>query len=56
MIKKGDVILIGPDIEHWHGAGSDPTLTHIAINTNVQKGSTIWLQPVKDEEYNNIKK
>jgi len=55
-IKKGDVILIGPEIEHWHGAASNSTLTHIAINTNAQKGSAVWLQPVIDEEYNNIKK
>jgi 4-carboxymuconolactone decarboxylase len=56
LIKKGDVILIGPDIEHWHGATANSTLTHIAINTNVKKGSTVWLQPFSAEEYNNIKK
>jgi 4-carboxymuconolactone decarboxylase len=56
LIKKGDVILIGPDIEHWHGATANSTLTHIAINTNVKKGSTVWLQPVTEEEYNNLKK
>jgi 4-carboxymuconolactone decarboxylase len=56
LIKKGDVILIGPDIEHWHGATSNSTLTHIAINTNVKKGSAVWLDPVSEEEYKNIKK
>jgi 4-carboxymuconolactone decarboxylase len=55
-IKKGDVILIGPDIEHWHGATSNSILTHIAINTNVQKGGSVWLEPISDEEYNNLKK
>ena len=56
LIKKGDVVLIGPDIEHWHGATANSWLTHIAINTNVQKGSAVWLKPVRDEEYNNINK
>jgi quercetin dioxygenase-like cupin family protein/alkylhydroperoxidase/carboxymuconolactone decarboxylase family protein YurZ len=54
-IKKGDVILIGPDIEHWHGATSNSMLTHISINTNVQKGSAVWLQTVTEEEYSNLK-
>lgn len=54
LIKKGDVVLFGPDIEHWHGATANSWLTHIAVNTNVQKGSTVWLKPVLDEEYNAI--
>lgn len=56
LIKKGDVVLIGPDIEHWHGATSISGLIHIAINTNVQKGNAVWIQPVPDEEYKNIGK
>jgi quercetin dioxygenase-like cupin family protein len=54
LIKKGDVVLISPDVEHWHGATSISGFTHIAINTNVQKGSVVWLQPVSDEEYGNL--
>jgi len=55
-IKKGDVVLVGPDLEHWHGAASDSGLVHIAISTNVQKGSVVWLEPVSDEDYNLINK
>jgi quercetin dioxygenase-like cupin family protein len=55
LIKKGDVVQIGPYVEHWHGGAADSRLTHIAINTNIQKGSVVWLQPVSDDEYNKIK-
>lgn len=55
LIKKGDVVRIGPGVEHWHGATAVSELTHIAINTNVQKGSVVWLQPVSDEEYKKLK-
>jgi len=54
IIRKGEVITIPPDVEHWHGASSDSEFTHIAINTNTQKGIVVWLQRVTDEEYNRI--
>jgi quercetin dioxygenase-like cupin family protein len=51
LIKKGDVVRIPPDTEHWHGAAPKSGLTHIAISPNTDKGSVVWLQPVTDEEY-----
>jgi quercetin dioxygenase-like cupin family protein len=50
-IRKGDVIRIAPDLEHWHGASPDSSLTHIAISLNLDKGGVVWLQPVSEEEY-----
>ena len=55
-IQKGDVVKIPPDAEHWHGASSESGLTHIAISLSTDKGGAVWLQPVTDEEYNNIEK
>ena len=55
LAKKGDVILIQPDVEHWHGASSNEQFSHIAINTNVQNGKTIWFEPIPDEYYNSLK-
>ena len=51
VIRKGDVITIPPDVEHWHGASHNSEFTHIAINTNSQKGVVVWLQRVTDDEY-----
>jgi quercetin dioxygenase-like cupin family protein len=56
LLHKGDVIKILPDVVHWHGASADSELTHIAINTNTQKGIVQWLQKVTDEEYNSFRK
>jgi len=51
IIQKGDIVKIPLDTEHWHGAASDYSLTHIAISPNTDKGSVVWLQAVTDEEY-----
>src|SRR5437868_15450990 len=51
VLRKGDVVKILPDVEHWHGASHDSEFTHLAINTNTQKGIVVWLSRVTDEEY-----
>jgi 4-carboxymuconolactone decarboxylase len=52
-ITKGDVVVIPSNTEHWHGASKDNSLTHLAI-TNSKDGGVKWLQPVTDEEYNEV--
>jgi quercetin dioxygenase-like cupin family protein len=49
-VHKGDVIKCLPGVEHWHGASTASEFTYIAT-TPTQKGRTIWLQKVSDEEY-----
>ncbi|WP_156940126.1 (R)-mandelonitrile lyase [Caldanaerobius polysaccharolyticus] len=55
VLHEGDVVKIRPYVKHWHGATPDSWFTHIAISTNVQKGNVEWMEPVTDEEYNNLK-
>ncbi len=55
IIQKGDVVKILPNIIHWHGASHHYEMTHTAIVPNPGKESSIWLQPVIDEEYNTFK-
>ena len=55
IIQEGDVVKINPNMKHWHGATPDSWLVHIAIITNPQKGDAVWLEPVTDKEYNNLK-
>ena len=50
IVHKGDVIKSAPGVEHWHAAAPDSTFAYIAV-TPTQKGKTIWLKPVTDEEY-----
>ncbi|MGE5308647.1 MAG: cupin domain-containing protein [Deltaproteobacteria bacterium] len=54
-LSKGDVVAIPSNIEHWHGATPDDSLTHIVITNNSKKGVAEWLSPVSDEEYFNLK-
>lgn len=50
-IKKGDVINIPEDIEHWHGASADSKMIHIAVTNFKGEQQVKWLQPVSEEEY-----
>lgn len=54
IIRKGDVITIAPDVVHWHGAAANSSMTHIAVNTNTQKGIVNWLEPVTEDQYKSI--
>lgn len=49
-IKKGDVIKCLPGVEHWHGATPDQGVTYIATSPS-EKGKTVWLEKVTDEDY-----
>ncbi len=55
LFRKGDVIRCPPDVPHWHGASVDSGFVQIAI-TGRQKGPTIWLEHVTDEEYHSSEK
>jgi quercetin dioxygenase-like cupin family protein len=46
-IRAGDTVFFSPGEEHWHGAGADTYLVHLAISL----GDTDWLEPVTDEQY-----
>ncbi|MCY4778580.1 cupin domain-containing protein [Sphingobacterium sp. UT-1RO-CII-1] len=52
VIRAGEVVKCPPNIAHWHGATQTEPMTHIAIGTNTQIGSAVWLEPVTDEEFN----
>ena len=52
LIQKGNIVKIPPDTEHWHGAAPHSSLTHIAINPNINKGKVVWFMAVSEEEYN----
>ena len=54
IVHKGDVIKCYPGVAHWHGASPNSSFTYIGV-TPAQKGKTIWLQRVTDEEYRAVK-
>ena len=56
VIKKGDVINIPEDMEHWHGAAANSEMAHIALTNFEGDTNVVWLAPVTDEEYNEVNK
>lgn len=51
IVNKGDIVKCLPNVEHWHGATPETGVTYLAVNSNNDKGKTIWLQKITDEEY-----
>lgn len=50
-IRPGDVVRIAPGERHWHGAGPDTAMTHIAIQ-EAQNGKAVdWMEHVSGEQY-----
>lgn len=50
-IRKGDVVNIPENTEHWHGASATNEMAHIAITNYKDDVQVTWLQPVTEEEY-----
>jgi len=38
-------------VRHWHGAGPDNKMTHLAIQETLNGTSVEWMEKVTDEEY-----
>ena len=55
-IKKGDVVNIPENTVHWHGATANSILVHIAITNYKGDQNVVWLNPVSDDEYNEVNK
>ena len=54
VIHKGDVVKCPPDVDHWHGASKDASMSHIYIVPNTEKGIVEWKDAVTDEEYSKV--
>jgi quercetin dioxygenase-like cupin family protein len=50
-IRPGDVVVVGPDEKHWHGAAPTTAMTHIAIQESLDGKAVTWLEKVCDNQY-----
>ncbi|MEG2045535.1 MAG: carboxymuconolactone decarboxylase family protein [Comamonas sp.] len=50
-IRPGDVVTIPAHVRHWHGAGPDSAMIHIAIAEKDNGKSVTWLDLVSDSDY-----
>ena len=46
-IRTGDVVWIGPNERHWHGAAAGSYMIHVATTL----GHTAWAEPVSADDY-----
>jgi 4-carboxymuconolactone decarboxylase len=53
-IRPGDVIWTPPGVKHWHGATSTSSMTHIAIQEEVNGRNVEWMEKVSEEEYRKV--
>ena len=51
-LKEGTVVVIPPNVKHWHGAKMDSWFSHISLEVPGENTSNEWLNPVSDDEYN----
>ncbi|RCK44673.1 cupin domain-containing protein [Thalassospira profundimaris] len=50
-IRPGDIVWFEPGEKHWHGAGPETAMTHIAIQEKLNGSPVDWLEPVTDADY-----
>lgn len=49
LITEGDVITIGKNVIHWHGATEDSEMEHIAITGDPHTSTVEWLPELEEE-------
>lgn len=54
-LHPGDVVMVGPNEKHWHGASPTTAMTHIAVQEALDGKVVEWLEKVSDEQYHGRK-
>ena len=50
-IHPGDIVWFAPNEKHWHGASPTTSMTHIAIQEELDGTTAQWFEHVSDEQY-----
>ena len=50
-VRPGDVVWIGPNVRHWHGAAADAAMTHLAVAEALDGTVVTWMEQVPEEVY-----
>ena len=53
-LEPGSAIRIPAGLKHWHGAKADSWFSHLAFLTPGEGVHNEWLEPVTDEEYDQL--
>ena len=50
-VRPGDVVWFPPGVKHWHGAGPNTAMTHIAVQEQLNGKVVEWMEKVSDDQY-----
>ena len=53
-LQPGSVVVIPPEVKHWHGAKKDAWFSHIAVEMPGEGCSNEWCEPVSDADYDKL--
>ncbi|WP_290773506.1 cupin domain-containing protein [Anaerofustis sp.] len=53
-LEPGKIIVIPPNVKHWHGAKKDSWFSHISIEVPGEKTSNEWLNKVDEKLYGKL--
>lgn len=53
-LRPGDVVVIPPEVKHWHGAARDSWFQHLAVEVPGQDCKNEWCEPVSDADYETL--
>ena len=53
-LNPGDVVVIPPEVKHWHGAKKDSWFTHLALEVPGEETANEWCEAVDDEAYGKL--
>lgn len=54
-LHPGDVVVIPPEVKHWHGAAPDSWFAHLAVEVPGMECQNEWCEPVLEKAYKNLK-
>jgi 4-carboxymuconolactone decarboxylase len=50
-VGPGDLVIIPPDVRHWHGASASEAMSHLALAESLNGERVTWMELVSDDEY-----
>lgn len=53
-LKPGDVVVIRPEVKHWHGAAPHSWFSHVAIEVPGEETSNEWLEAIDKAFYDGL--
>jgi len=50
-IRPGDVVQIPLGVKHWHGATATTTMTHVALQEQLDGKTVDWMEQVSERQF-----